>query len=73
MNAIAESVFVAAPFQTAGDIIIDCKVDKIFYGDFLAVRDSTVPIENKKRRSDKRRIRRDCPQCPQGRPTRLRR
>ena len=24
---------------------IDCKVEKLFYGDFLAVRDSRVPIE----------------------------
>jgi len=27
---------------------IDCKVDKLFYGDFLAVRDSVVPIEKGK-------------------------
>jgi phosphate transport system ATP-binding protein len=27
---------------------IDCKVDKLFYGDFLAVRDSEVPIEKGK-------------------------
>ncbi|HUL12226.1 MAG TPA: phosphate ABC transporter ATP-binding protein PstB [Methylococcaceae bacterium] len=25
-------------------VIIDCKLDKVFYGDFLAVRDSHVPI-----------------------------
>ncbi len=24
---------------------MDCKLDKIFYGNFLAVRDSHVPIE----------------------------
>src|SRR5262245_36296515 len=29
-------------------VIIDCKVDKLFYGDFLAVRDSHVPIERGK-------------------------
>lgn len=27
---------------------IDCKVDKLYYGDFLAVRDSVVPIEKGK-------------------------
>lgn len=48
MNAAAEAIFVAEPYQTAGEIVIDCNVDKIFYGDFLAVRDSKVPIEKKK-------------------------
>jgi phosphate transport system ATP-binding protein len=33
---------------TGGDIAINCKVDKILYGDFLAVRDSTVPIRKGK-------------------------
>ncbi len=28
--------------------IIDCKVDRLYYGDFLAVRDSRVPIEKGK-------------------------
>ncbi len=28
--------------------MIDCKLDKIYYGDFLAVRDSHVPIEKGK-------------------------
>jgi phosphate transport system ATP-binding protein len=26
-------------------VVIDCKLDKVFYGDFLAVRDSHIPIE----------------------------
>ncbi len=30
------------------DVVIDCKVDKIFYGNFLAVRDSDVPIYKNK-------------------------
>src|SRR5262249_3258625 len=34
--------------QTNGSAIIDCKVQKLFYGDFLAVRDSHVPIETGK-------------------------
>jgi len=29
---------------TVGDVVIDCRVEKIFYGDFLAVRDSHLPI-----------------------------
>ena len=30
------------------DIVLDCHVEKIHYGDFLAVRDSIVPIENRR-------------------------
>ena len=38
----------AAQVAAAPALAIDCKVDKIFYGDFLAVRDSHVPIEKGK-------------------------
>ena len=31
-----------------GKYVIDCKLDKVFYGDFLAVRDSHLPIEKGK-------------------------
>lgn len=31
--------------KTANDVALDCQVDKIFYSDFLAVRDSNVPIK----------------------------
>ncbi len=48
MSATAKAMFVAEPFQAVGDVVIDCNVDKIYYGDFLAVRDSKVPIEKKK-------------------------
>ncbi len=49
MSAAAEAIFVAEPFQAAaGNVVIDCNVAKIFYGDFLAVRDSQVPIEKNK-------------------------
>src|SRR5208337_3209225 len=34
--------------SSASDVAIDCRVDKIFYGKFLAVRDSVVPIEKGK-------------------------
>ncbi len=48
MNAAAESTFVADPYAAVGEVVIDCRVNKIFYGDFLAVRDSLVPIEKHK-------------------------
>jgi phosphate transport system ATP-binding protein len=39
----------AAPrAATAPALAIDCEIDQIFYGDFLAVRDSHLPIEKGK-------------------------
>ena len=38
----------AAPIVTPAPVVMDCKLDKIFYGNFLAVRDSHVPIEKNK-------------------------
>jgi phosphate transport system ATP-binding protein len=32
----------------AGEVIIDCKIDNLYYGKFLAVRDSHMPIEKGK-------------------------
>ena len=51
MNAVIEpTARNAAPAQAkstgANKVIMDCQVHKIFYGDFLAVRDSHVPIQN---------------------------
>jgi phosphate transport system ATP-binding protein len=40
--------FIAEPFHPEGPTVIDCDVKKIFYGDFLAVRDSVVPVEQNK-------------------------
>jgi phosphate transport system ATP-binding protein len=48
MTAEAAVDFIAEPFVPQGDTVIDCNVEKIFYGDFLAVRDSVVPIEKNK-------------------------
>lgn len=48
MSATAEALFVADPYSPVSDVVIDCRVDQIYYGDFLAVRDSLVPIEKKK-------------------------
>jgi phosphate transport system ATP-binding protein len=48
MNAAVDATFIAAPYTAEGPVVIDCNVDKIFYGDFLAVRDSVVPIEKNK-------------------------
>ena len=46
MNALlAASANAAGSSQDASVVVIDCKLDRIFYGDFLAVRDSHVPIE----------------------------
>jgi phosphate transport system ATP-binding protein len=46
--ALAESVFVADPYKPEGEVVIDCNVEQIYYGDFLAVRDSVVPVEKHK-------------------------
>ncbi len=49
MGAAAEpAISQAATFTPAGDVVIDCRLQKVFYGDFLAVRDSNVPIEKGK-------------------------
>jgi phosphate transport system ATP-binding protein len=48
MNATAEQLTPSMLTAADGQVIIDCKIDKIFYGDFLAVRDSPVPIEKGK-------------------------
>lgn len=49
MNATTEAVKPdAAAFTPTGDVVIDCDIKKIFYGDFLAVRDSLLPIEKNK-------------------------
>jgi len=45
---VSSEPFVAEPFTPEGPSVIDCDVNKIYYGDFLAVRDSVVPIEKKK-------------------------
>lgn len=49
MNATAEAVTTPTTHYTpSGDVVMDCRLQKIFYGDFLAVRDSDVPIEKAK-------------------------
>lgn len=49
MNTMsAENTEAAAAPLSATDVAIDCKIDEIFYGDFLAVRDSYIPIERHK-------------------------
>src|SRR5262249_57174804 len=48
MNAHAAVMQQVAPQLAPSEIVIDCKLDKIFYGDFLAVRNSHVPIEKGK-------------------------
>jgi len=51
MNATAEAVTSSHPAAWSVDpkeTVMDCRLKKIFYGDFLAVRDSIVPIERNK-------------------------
>jgi phosphate transport system ATP-binding protein len=49
MNSLpAEKTDAAAAPDSAPTVAIDCKVDEIYYGDFLAVRDSHIPIEHNK-------------------------
>ena len=49
MSATAEALMsAAAAFSPAGDVVIDCDLDRVFYGDFLAVRNSSLPIEKGK-------------------------
>lgn len=38
----------AATFTPTGDVVIDCNLNKVFYGNYNAVRDSHVPIEKGK-------------------------
>ena len=45
MNAaLATASNATGSFRDPSPVVLDCKLDKIFYGDFLAVRDSHVPI-----------------------------
>lgn len=46
--AVTEQLFIAEPYATTGPVVIDCNVSEIYYGNFLAVRDSVVPIEKNK-------------------------
>jgi phosphate transport system ATP-binding protein len=49
MSATAETMVSSArTFSPAGDVVMDCSLHKVFYGDFLAVRDSDLPIEKGK-------------------------
>ncbi len=53
MNAMTETaartaVSASAAATAASEFAIHCNLKKVFYGDFLAVRDSTVPIEKGK-------------------------
>ncbi|EIJ33690.1 phosphate ABC transporter ATP-binding protein PstB [Thiothrix nivea] len=45
---IEPSISSAARFTANGPVVINCDIDKIYYGDFLAVRKSIVPIEKNK-------------------------
>lgn len=45
MSAVEEAILaVRSPVEISNGLTMDCKIDKLYYGDFLAVRDSHVPI-----------------------------
>lgn len=49
MNAHSEmTVADSAATPASSDIVMNCQLQKVFYGDFLAVRNSMVPIEKNK-------------------------
>jgi len=47
MNRPAESSMQSAT-AAGGTVVIDCRLDAVYHGDFLAVRDSHVPVERGK-------------------------
>ncbi|NBB68925.1 MAG: phosphate ABC transporter ATP-binding protein [Alphaproteobacteria bacterium] len=46
MNATALEAATTPPPAATGEPAIDARIDRIYYGKFLAVRDSHVPVEN---------------------------
>jgi phosphate transport system ATP-binding protein len=48
VQTVADARAAAKPVSPAADVAIDCNVQKIMYGAFLAVRDSRVPIHKGK-------------------------
>ena len=49
MSATLQQVATASvSMPVPATVVMDCKLDKIFYGDFMAVRDSHVPVEKNK-------------------------
>jgi len=48
MNPAVEAQLAASAEVLPANVVMDCKLDKIFYGNFMAVRDSHVPIEKNK-------------------------
>lgn len=49
MNMQAETgEFIAKKYEPKGPVVLDCYVKNIYYGDFRAVRDTTIPVEKKK-------------------------
>jgi len=48
MSAMQSTQRATAPLAASQEVAIDCKVSKIFYGSFLAVRDSHVPVQKGK-------------------------
>ena len=47
-ESVRASLISAKQAAVAPDVVLDCRVEEIRYGDFLALRDSHVPIEKRK-------------------------
>lgn len=48
MATTEKGEFIAEKYQPKGPVVLDCKVNNIYYGDFRAVRDTEIPIEKNK-------------------------
>jgi phosphate transport system ATP-binding protein len=47
-HGVPEGEFIAKAYVPKGPVVLDCKVENIYYGDFRAVRDTAIPIEKNK-------------------------
>jgi phosphate transport system ATP-binding protein len=48
MTTTETGEFIAEKYEPKGPVVLDCHVNNIYYGDFRAVRDTTIPIEKNK-------------------------
>jgi hypothetical protein len=58
LNLISDSSGALPPMKTGNNHpAIQCKIDELYYGDFLAVRDSHIAVKSKKNHGLHRSIR----------------
>jgi phosphate transport system ATP-binding protein len=48
MTTTETGEFIAEKYEPKGPVVLDCHVNNIYYGDFRAVRDTSIPIEKNK-------------------------